>query len=106
MSRKFLCGAVVVFVVAALSLPADAGRRHHRSYSSSCGHAAGNWYHFTSGGGSYIPFATKPVTHPSGASWQPVTRSSTYSAPVASPRTSGTRSVSPTISPRPCRSCF
>jgi hypothetical protein len=63
-----------------MTLPAEAGRRHCRSCSTSSGGAAGGWYHFTSGGGSYVPFApqTTVSTYDNGAALSDCGRPATY----------------------------
>ncbi len=48
---------------AALLIAASTSQAGHRSCSScgTAGRSAGNWYHFTSGGGMYVPTARTAV---------------------------------------------
>lgn len=57
MNRRTLWGIVTVALMVAWTLPADAGRRH-RSCRTCSTTGSGTWFHFTSGGGTYVPFAS------------------------------------------------
>ena len=61
--QRVLWGTFAAALIVGTALPVEAGRRHCRSCStsSSSGRPAGGWYHFTSGSGSYIPFAPQTV---------------------------------------------
>ncbi|HEX6987279.1 MAG TPA: hypothetical protein VF170_18015 [Planctomycetaceae bacterium] len=68
MTPRRLCHLAVAAAAIASALPADAGHRRSRSCAP-CAGSSGNWYHFTSGRGMYVPFAseTTPVSRPTGS---------------------------------------
>lgn len=106
MRRRLLWGTFIMVAVAGVTLPAEAGRRHSRSCSSCSGGSSGAWYHFTSGGGSYVPFASQTVATYGGES-----SSLNCGAPATYHRTSGHSYhhgyVSPAVhrAPSGCRNC-
>ncbi|MGC1276115.1 MAG: hypothetical protein WBC44_20620 [Planctomycetaceae bacterium] len=107
MRRKLLWGTFVAVMFAGMTLPAEAGRRHGRSCSSCSGGSSGAWYHFTSGSGSYVPFASQTVA----TSYGDEPMAATCGAPATYHQASGHSYhqgyVSPAVhrDPSGCRNC-
>ena len=76
MNRRILWGTLTVALLIVWAAPAEAGQRHQQCRTCSTSGGGGNWFHFTSGGGTYVPFASK-------TSSMPVTSYSTYSSPTS-----------------------
>ena len=58
MSLRRLVVLAAGLLVAASAAPAEAGHRSCRT----CSTGQGNWFHFTSGSGYYVPYARKTET--------------------------------------------
>lgn len=69
MRARHLWGLVIAIIVTTSALSAEAGHRR-RCCSSASNCSRGGWYHFTSGSGMYVPFATETVSTESSAGWE------------------------------------
>ena len=73
MDVRQLVGVTVVVLVLGMTTVAEAGRRHrHHSRHCTTPTSSGQWFHFSSGGGRYVPFASATVAAPAYSQPQPV----------------------------------